>query len=289
VSASDAASSGAIAVAIAAGGASAGALACLAGVVATRDAARVRGALVDEVAAPGPRPRGSSKWSGPALRVAASMIAGWLGMAVAGPGGALAGAVACLALPVVRRRRRSRAELAALEEGLAEAVSAMAAAMRAGRSMTGAFEEAASTVPPPLGPRLAALVDRVTLGVPLETAVLELAGSLPGSDGRLVAAVLGLHQRAGGDAPAVLDRVARTLRERRASAREVRALTAQARLSGAILGFLPMGFFLFLSLTARADVERALDSAAGVTAISVGLAMQGIAYVWIRRLLRVET
>jgi tight adherence protein B len=154
--------------------------------------------------------------------------------------------------------------------------------------MTGALEEAASTVGPPLGPRLEELLDRIAMGVPVDRAVLDLMTAVPGPDGRLVGAVLGLHQRSGGDAPAVLDRVARTLRERRASARELRSLTAQARLSGAILGFLPIGFFLFLSVTARADVERALSSTTGLTAILVGLTMQGLAFLWIRLLLRVE-
>jgi tight adherence protein B len=100
--------------------------------------------------------------------------------------------------------------------------------------------------------------------------------------------VIGLHQRTGGDAPAVLDRVARTLRERRASAREVRSLTAQARLSGAILGVLPIAFFLFLAVTSRSDVERALASSTGLTAIVAGLMMQATAFLWIRRLLRVD-
>lgn len=211
-----------------------------------------------------------------------------IGWTVAGPAGAVAGMAVCVAVPRSRRRRHRQAELVALETGLADAVSAVAGAIRAGRSMSGALEEAASTVPPPLGPRLRTLVDRVTLGVPFEEALPDLAASLPGAEGRLVAAVLGLHQRSGGDAPAVLDRVARTLRDRRATAQEVRSLTAQARLSGAILGFLPIGFFLFLSVTARTDVDRALHSATGMTAIVAGLVMQTAAFVWIRRLLRVE-
>jgi tight adherence protein B len=220
--------------------------------------------------------------------VPAAVAGAVLAFGIAGPAGALAAAIGIAVGPPLRRRRRRAAEAVALEDGLAEAVSAIAAALRAGRSMAGALEEAAATVPPPLGPRLRVLVDRVALGVPVESAILELADSVPGPDGRLVVAVLGLHQRAGGDAPSVLDRVARTLRERRASAREVRSLTAQARLSGAILGFLPIGFFLFLSVTARADVDRAIASPTGRTAIVVGLAMQAVAFLWIRRLLRVD-
>jgi Flp pilus assembly protein TadB len=59
-------------------------------------------------------------------------------------------------------------------------------------------------------------------------------------------------------------------------------------LSGAILGFLPIGFFLFLSVTSRRDIAPAYHSSTGATAIVAGLLMQGAAFLWIRRLLRVE-
>jgi len=81
--------------------------------------------------------------------------------------------------------------------------------------------------------------------------------------------------------------LAETLRQRRSAAREVRSLTAQARMSGAILGFLPIGFFCFLAITARSDVQAALSTPAGITAVVVGFAMQGAAFLWIRSLLRV--
>ncbi len=86
----------------------------------------------------------------------------------------------------------------------------------------------------------------------------------------------------------VLDQVGVTLRERRAAAQEVRALTAQARLSGAILGFLPIGFFGFLWLTSRSDIEGAFRTPAGIAAVTVGLAMEGLAFLWIRHLLEVR-
>ncbi|MEX2100950.1 MAG: type II secretion system F family protein, partial [Actinomycetota bacterium] len=108
-----------------------------------------------------------------------------------------------------------------------------------------------------------------------------------GGDARLVVGVLGMHRRSGGDLPGVLDRLAATLRDRRAAARELRSLTAQARMSGAILGLLPIGFFGFLALTAPDDLSVALAAPAGRAAIAVGFVLQGAAFVWIRRLLRV--
>jgi tight adherence protein B len=210
---------------------------------------------------------------------------GWVSAAVPGM---VAGLIAGALVPRFWERRRAAALDALLEDQLAEAVSSLAAGLRAGLSLTRAIAFAADEADQPLASSLATVADRTDLGTPLERALWEWAQSSGSSDARLLAGVLDLHRRTGGELPTVLDGVAMTLRGRRAAAREVRALTAQARLSGAMLGLLPIGFFLFLSLTARADISAAFHSSAGIAAIAIGFTMQGLAFVWIRSLLRVQ-
>ncbi len=160
--------------------------------------------------------------------------------------------------------------------------------MRSGLSMPQALDYASEESPEPIGGSMRTLVGRVDAGEPFDLAVDDWAHDVGTDDARLLAGVLRLHRRSGGDLPGVLDQVGTTLRDRRAAAREVRALTAQARLSGTILGFLPIGFFGFLWLTSRSDIEGAFRTPAGLAAIAVGLSMEGVAFVWIRHLLAVR-
>lgn len=190
------------------------------------------------------------------------------------------------AVRVVRRHRPPRTDM--LQGQLADAISAIASASRAGLSLRQAVQVAAEQTPPPVGSALREVVDRARLGASLEEALQGWAAATPIPDVRLATAVLRLHRRTGGSLAPVLEGLAKTLRERRAAVREVRSLTAQARLSGAILGLLPVGFFLFLWLTARRDMAAALGTSLGRTAIGVGLALETAAFLWIRRLLRVE-
>lgn len=187
---------------------------------------------------------------------------------------------------LTRRRRPPRTDV--LQGQLADAASAIASASRAGLSLRQALQVAAGQTPPPVGQALRQVVDRTSLGVSLDEALEGWAAASPAPDVRLATAVLRLHRRTGGALAPVLEGLAKTLRERRAAVREVRSLTAQARLSGAILGLLPVGFFLFLWLTARRDMAAALGTSLGRTAIAVGLALEAAAFLWIRRLLRVE-
>jgi tight adherence protein B len=221
-------------------------------------------------------------------RIAAIASLGFIaGAVVAGPAGAIGGAVVGPAARVVVRRRRRKRRSEQLEADLADAVMAIAAAMRAGLSLPTSIAYAAGEIEEPLAETLARVADRSALGEPLDDALDRWADEVKGDDARLLVGVLSLHRRTGGDLPHVLDRVAATLRDRQAAAREVRALTAQARLSGGVLGALPVAFFLFLLVTSREDVRAAFHTSAGLAAVLLGLVMEGGAFLWIRRLLRV--
>jgi tight adherence protein B len=171
---------------------------------------------------------------------------------------------------------------------LADAVRAIASALRAGMSVTQAVAYARDETPPPLHASLDSLVSSVDLGAPFDDELERWSDAVGTDDALLVAGVLRLNRRSGGDLPAVLDQVVVTLREREASAREVRALTAQARLSGTILGVLPFGFFAFLWVTSRHEIEGAFRSPAGIAAVVIGVMLEGCAFLWIRRLLEVQ-
>jgi tight adherence protein B len=131
------------------------------------------------------------------------------------------------------------------------------------------------------------LMRDLEVGVELDAAIAAWVDRVGSDDARLLGSALALHRRTGGDLPKVLDGVAATIRERVAIAREVRGLTAQARLSGLILGLLPIVFFAFLWVTSKRDMQAALSTSAGVGAVLLGLTMELIAFLWIRRLLEV--
>ena len=147
----------------------------------------------------------------------------------------------------------------------------IASALRAGMSVPQALAYAREESDPPLRPPGPRWWTALELGVPFEDALDGGRATSAPTTRAWSPACCGSIAGAGATCPPSLDQVAGTLRERRAAAREVRALTAQARLSGAILGFLPIGFFAFLWLTSRSEIEGAFRTPAGLAAIGLGL------------------
>jgi tight adherence protein B len=219
---------------------------------------------------------------------AAAVGGGCVGALVGGPVVGIAVGVASAIAPVAMDRKRNAGRRTAIDGQLLDAVTAIASSLRSGRSLGQALTTAADEADDPLSTVLADTAHAASLGVPMDEALDRFADAVGGSDVRLVSGVLKVHRRTGGALAASLDDVARTLADRREAARELRSLTAQARLSAVILGLLPLGFFLFLSVVAPRDVESAYRTTAGASAIGIGVALQGAAFVWIRRLLRVD-
>jgi tight adherence protein B len=211
-----------------------------------------------------------------------------IGFVTVGPVLASGGvASAAVILELVRRRHRASQRHRAAEQ-IADAVGAMSAGLRAGLSLSQSLAYARDEADEPLRSDLATLVDRIDVGTPVGEALSAWADAQGSEDALLIVGVLDLHRRSGGDLPTVLDSLAGTLRERRAAFRDVRALTAQARLSGVILGMLPIGFFGFLLLTSRREMLHAIGTPLGGTALGIGLGLELLAFLWIRHLLEVR-
>ena len=221
----------------------------------------------------------------PAMVVASGVVVGW---ALGDLPGAAMGVVLGAAAPGVMRRRLAGRRADRVEGQLIDVCTAMGAAVRSGMSLVQALGYAAEEVGEPLGPALSDIARAHGLGMPLDEALERWSSGVGSDDATFVAAALRLHRSTGGNLPTVLEQTAESLRERRATAREVRSLTAQARLSGAILVLLPVGFFLFLTITSPHDMGAAYRTPTGLAAIAIGGALDGLAFLWIRRLLRVE-
>jgi tight adherence protein B len=151
-----------------------------------------------------------------------------------------------------------------------------------------ALEFSAAEIGHPMDEVLQRLLDERQMGVALEDSLGRLADSLATDDARMFVLILSIHQRSGGNVAGALEEVSAAIHHRVAVRRELRALTAQGRVSGTILGALPIGFFLVLAASSQRDLAPIYRSPAGIGMLGVGLILEGLAYLWIRRLLRVR-
>ena len=186
------------------------------------------------------------------------------------------------AWPVRHQRWQTRRHYA---DGLPSLLDDVARAVRSGSSLAQACAEAAAGSDA-VRVELAAVVARADRGLPLATALGHWSRHHPSTDVRLAGAALSLAASAGGAQARAVDGVASTVRERRAMAAEVRAESAQARLSAIVIGLLPIAFLLWALTTDGRTAAFLVADPIGWLCLAAGLALEALGALWMRRILK---
>jgi tight adherence protein B len=182
----------------------------------------------------------------------------------------------------VLAKRKQR--FARFEQGLPESIDLMVSALRAGHSIVSALGLVANESSDPIGSEFKICFDEQNYGLDLRTAMDNLVARVPLPDLRIIVTAILIQRSSGGNLAEVLDKAAYLVRERFRLRRQVRTHTAQGRLTGWILTFLPvvLGIGLYLvnpeamSLLWRRDIGRELLYSATVMTIIGALVIRKI-------------
>jgi tight adherence protein B len=156
----------------------------------------------------------------------------------------LLGSVAPYGLLAVQRAHRVKA----FDAALPDALDLMTRALRAGHAMSSAIELVGIESPAPLGPEFASVFQQQKLGVRFRDALLEMGRRVPSSDLHFLLTAILVQRETGGDITEILERTAHVIRERVRIAAEVKTKTAQGKLTGWILGLLPVILLALINL-----------------------------------------
>jgi tight adherence protein B len=192
------------------------------------------------------------------------------------------GAIAhTLASRAGRGRARDR-----YEQRLPYALDAVARSLRSGAALRSALAEAAAATPGPVGDDLLRVVRSSEHGRTLAGALDEWAQHRPFPVVALAAAALAMGAEHGGAQARAVDGVAATLRDRLAVVAEIRALSSSARASAAVIGIAPLAFCAFTASTDPRAARFLFRTGPGLMVLATGLALDGLAAVWMRRITR---
>ena len=132
---------------------------------------------------------------------------------------------------------------------LPEALDLLARAVRSGNALSAGLGMIASEIEDPISSEFAATVDEINLGLTMNEALENLCERVPISDLRFFAIAVLVQKETGGNIGEILDNISRLIRERIEFKGLVESLTAEGRLSAAVLIGLPILMFIYMYLT----------------------------------------
>jgi tight adherence protein B len=235
-------------------------------------------------------------WAGTTLGVPLLMLVLSLGVpTLRNPIVLLVGALVGFLLPRFWLGRRKSSRLNAFDKQLPDTITLIANALRAGSSFLQAIELVVRESRPPISTEFGRVIREVNLGLAFDTALENMVRRVRSDDLELMATAISIQHTVGGNLAEILDSIAFTIRERVRIKGEIRTLTAQQRLSGYVVGFLPIGLAGFLFIAAPGFMSPMFDDRVSIAGLPGGviiLALGGFAmfigFMLIRRIVDIE-
>ena len=242
------------------------------------------GALVDVLARQGREGRDPGAAERRRLLLAGAVVAFCAGAALAGPVPGLAvGAAGPWLVARALRARRERYRRA-VDAGCAQMAVAVADAVGGGHSLRAALCEAAPATSGAAGHELRRVAAELSAGARTEEALHAMRARTRSERVGVFVAACVLQRRAGGDLARLLRDCAAAMEEQGRLEGELRAATAQARFTGALVVLLPAGGALLAELASPGWLAGLAGSLLTAWLVGLALGLQVLAAVLIQRL-----
>jgi tight adherence protein B len=199
----------------------------------------------------------------------------------------LLGVLACY-VPVAIVQFKAKRRMLQFEEQFPEAIDLLSRALKAGHAFTTGLSLVAEELPDPVGTEFRLAYDRQNFGMPLPDALRSLADRVPLLDAKFFVTAVLTQRDAGGNLSEVLDNLASVIRERFRVKRQVRVVTAHARMTGWVLVLLPPSLGIVLTLLSPGHMSVLWTDPTGIKMVAVALVMQVVGSLVIRKLVDVE-
>lgn len=191
-------------------------------------------------------------------------------------------------LPKFYRNHRRKSRMAKLNAQLPETLTMMSNSLKAGFGLLQAMSAGAEQMSHPMSTELGRTIHEMNMGASAEVALLALSERSESYDFDIVVTAILVQRTVGGNLGEILDTVAETMRERIRIRGEIATLTAQQKLTGIVLGMIPIGVGLLFQVMSPGYISPLFTTLTGKGMLVAAVIMETIGVMIIQRILDIE-
>lgn len=191
-------------------------------------------------------------------------------------------------LPFLMVKMRTEKRMKEFNRQLGDALVLISNSLRTGYSFLQAVDMVSREMRPPISIEFSRTLKEMNLGVVTEDALGNMAKRIDSEDLDLVLTAVLIQRQVGGNLSEVLDNIARTIRERVRIRGDIKTLTAQGRISGYVVSFLPVGVGLLIYVMNPDYMTLLFTHPIGRLMLVAGGVSQLIGIMLIRRIVDIE-
>jgi len=212
--------------------------------------------------------------------IAGLVFGGAMGALVLGSLGAVAPRMV-LGLIISRRRE-------AFADQLAGTLQIIAGTLRSGYGLAQAMATVAAESPTPTSAEFGRVVVENRLGRSVEDAMRAMSERLENEDLEWVVEAIEIQHEVGGNLAEVLDTVTGTIRDRNNIRRQVKALSAEGKISAIILIALPFAVAALIAVVTPDYLTELFTTTVGKIMLGFAAFMMFLGTIWIKKLVKVD-
>ncbi|MEQ8235607.1 MAG: type II secretion system F family protein [Syntrophomonadaceae bacterium] len=187
---------------------------------------------------------------------------------------------------IIYWNKQKRAAL--LNEQVGESLTGMSNSLRAGYSFQQAMDLVSKESTGPLATEYRRTLREINLGITTEQALQNLIERANNDDMELMISAVLIQRSIGGNLAEVFDKIAETIRQRIRVKGEVKTLTAQGRISGLIIGLMPVVMIALLLLVDPKYINVLLTNKTGWFLLGGAAISEMIGFYLIKRITDIE-
>lgn len=191
-------------------------------------------------------------------------------------------------LPIVYIRFRRGRRLRAFIQQLPFALDLMKSSLEAGHSLNRGLQVVVQEFGDPLGSEFRTVLEQTRIGLPLPRALEDMLKRVPEEDLRLLVVAVKVQNEVGSSLASIVGRLSEIVRNRQRLRLQIKALTAQSRMGGMIVGCLPVIVLAAFSMVQPSYAQSLFYDPTGQKILKAAIILDVLAFVTIRRMLRVK-
>jgi tight adherence protein B len=191
-------------------------------------------------------------------------------------------------LPIVYIRFRRLRRMKAFVQQLPFALDLIKSSLEAGHSLNRGLQVVVQEFSDPLGSEFRTVLEQTRIGLPLPRALEDMLKRVPEDDLRLMVVAVKVQNDVGSSLASIIGRLSDIVRTRQRLRLQIRALTAQSRMGGMIVGSLPIVVLGAFSLVQPGYAQVLFTDPTGLKILKTAIVLDGLAFITIRRLLKLK-
>jgi tight adherence protein B len=220
------------------------------------------------------------------IALVTTVVLGSVGFFLAGPLVAVVlMALVALGFRAVVKAKASKRRRAFADQ-LPDVLQMLVSSLRSGMGLTQALDSIAEDADEPARGEFAQVLIEARLGRDLIDGLRVVAERMQSEDLRWILTAIDIQRETGGNLAETLANISQTIRDRQQMKRQVRSLTAEGRLSAYVLTALPVVLALAIKVINPSYFD-ALTHGAGLAMVVGAVALLGVGWLWMRRIVNI--